>query len=148
MVYKNNVMIGDIIRKGMFSLEVKEISKSSVTGTILKLGHGDFIFTWSETNPYGLTDKLMECLGFTKVVNTNNSHLWEKISNGMKLVYDTEDHGLSIISVSRGERRGFCFIYIYFLHELMHKCKDFGVETCQFYKQILSYNPPTSEDFK
>lgn len=148
MVYKNNVMIGDIIRLKKWSLEVKEIGKSSVTGTILKLGHGDFNAAWWETQPYGLTDELMECLGFIRAVDTNNSHLWEKSSNGMKVVYDTVDHGLSIIGGRGGERKGFCFIYIYFLHELMHKCRDFGIETCQFYKQILSYNPPIFEDFK
>lgn len=141
MVYKSNVMIGDIIRLKKWAFEVLEVGKSAVTGRLLKLGYGEFNAAWSETQPYELTDGLMECLGFAK--DNANDHLWEKISDGMKISYDTRDHGLSILGVGEGgNKRGFCFIYIYTLHELMHLCKDYGVETCKFYKQILDYNPP------
>ena len=143
MVYKSEVMVGDIIRLKKWPFEIKEIGKTAVTGRLLKLGYGEFNAAWSETQPYELTDELMECLGFKKAVVSSNNHLWELVSDGMKVSYDTKDHGLSILGVgSNGNKRGFCFIYIYTLHELMHKCKDFGVETCKFYKQILDYNPP------
>lgn len=138
MVYKSEVMVGDIIRLKKWPFEVKEIGKTAVTGRLLNAAFSEFNAAWSETQPYELTDELMDCLGFKKDIDNSDNHLWETISDGMKVSYDTKDHGLSILGVGTG-KRGFCFIYIYTLHELMHLCKDYGVETCKFYKQILDY---------
>ena len=65
----------------------------------------------------------------------------------MKVTYDTADHGLTFMETEK-RRRGFCLTYIYTLHELMHQFREYGVETCKFYKQILDYNPPIFEDNK